>query len=124
MRRFGVIPYMTPLQRATESSTMPKSVINTTVGGWPADGGCAMKRVAARNKQRRHKQNIPFKLPAGVDVIRIETKPPEKASSLLAAVSQLSSSQDSTADERKRCAILLPPASIIGTAIDHPEIIN
>jgi len=102
---------------------MPKSVINTTVGGWRADGGCAIRRVAVRNKERRHWQNILFKLPAGVDVIRIETKPPEKASSLLAAVSQLSGLQDST-DERKRCAVLLPPASIIGTAIDHPEIIN
>src|SRR6266550_2241384 len=43
MRRFGVMPYMTPLQRATESSTVPKSVMKTTVGGY-LDAGCAAAR--------------------------------------------------------------------------------
>src|SRR4029077_15188952 len=52
MRKFGVIPYMTPLQRATESSTVPKSVMKTTVGGyldagWSADRKLPISRSAA-----------------------------------------------------------------------------
>src|ERR1700722_20886343 len=34
MRTSGMIEYITPLQGATESSTTPKSVINTIVGGY------------------------------------------------------------------------------------------
>src|SRR5215469_1104552 len=34
MRTSGAIPYITPRQIATESSTTPKSVINTIVGGY------------------------------------------------------------------------------------------
>src|SRR6266481_873914 len=49
MRRFGVIPYMTPLQRATESSTVPKSVMKTTVGG-DLDAGCSADRKLARRR--------------------------------------------------------------------------
>ena len=33
MRKSGVIEYITPRQIATESSTVPKSVMKTTVGG-------------------------------------------------------------------------------------------
>ncbi len=33
MRNSGAMEYITPLHRATESSTTPKSVMNTTVGG-------------------------------------------------------------------------------------------
>ena len=43
MRRFGVIPYITPLQRATESSRTPKSVMKTIVGG-----GCGAAVWAGR----------------------------------------------------------------------------
>src|SRR5882724_7184711 len=49
MRRFGVIPYMTPLQRATESSTVPKSVMKTTVGG-DLDAGCSADRKLPRRR--------------------------------------------------------------------------
>jgi hypothetical protein len=57
------MPYITPRQMATESSTTPKSVMNTIVGGyfWPdsvaaRDGaGAAIRRknTAARTIARR-----------------------------------------------------------------------
>src|SRR5579862_1784050 len=34
MRTDGITPYITPRQSATESSTTPKSVMNTIVGGY------------------------------------------------------------------------------------------
>src|SRR5579864_6698833 len=34
MRTSGMIPYITPRQIATESSSTPKSVMNTMVGGY------------------------------------------------------------------------------------------
>ncbi len=34
MRTSGMMPYITPRQIATESSTTPKSVMNTMVGGY------------------------------------------------------------------------------------------
>jgi len=37
--KIGAMPYMTPLRETTESSTMPKSVMKTTVGG-----GCCARR--------------------------------------------------------------------------------
>src|SRR5713101_3863183 len=49
MRRFGVMPYMTPLQRATESSTVPKSVMKTTVGGY-LEAGCSADRRLPRRR--------------------------------------------------------------------------
>src|SRR6266478_5648401 len=49
MRRFGVMPYMTPLQRATESSSVPKSVMKTTVGGY-LDAGCSADRKLPRRR--------------------------------------------------------------------------
>ena len=71
------MPYMTPLQRATESSTMPKSVMKTTVGGgWTADG-CARRGLASRNKAN-HKQNIRADFPAGIEVIRIKSNSPKR----------------------------------------------
>ena len=55
MRRLGAMPYMTPLQSATESSTMPKSVMKTTVGG-----GCAADCCAGWSPRSRtsHKQRV------------------------------------------------------------------
>src|ERR1700704_906231 len=53
MRRFGVMPYITPRQRATESSTVPKSVMKTTVGGYcEADGWAARKFPSSSNASR------------------------------------------------------------------------
>src|ERR1700688_3975640 len=49
MRRFGAIPYITPLHSATESSSTPKSVIKTTVGGGDTDGCCATRLPAKNN---------------------------------------------------------------------------
>ena len=45
------MPYMTPLQRATESSTMPKSVMKTTVGGGCAAVCCARAGLAKESKK-------------------------------------------------------------------------
>ena len=42
MRNSGAIEYITPLQRATESSTTPKSVMKTTVGGAFDPASCAL----------------------------------------------------------------------------------
>src|ERR1019366_1141840 len=80
MRRLGVMPYMTPLQRATESSTTPKSVMNTMVGGGCTADGCAGSGFATRNKAN-HRQKIRDDFLAGTDFIRIELS--IKATSLL-----------------------------------------
>src|SRR5690242_5900098 len=45
MRNSGAMEYITPLHRATESSTMPKSVMNTTVGG-AFGAACAQTEAA------------------------------------------------------------------------------
>ena len=53
MRNPGVIEYITPLQMATESSAVPKSVMKTTVGCLFACGSCACvppKKLAIDNK--------------------------------------------------------------------------
>src|ERR1035437_2435631 len=71
MRRFGAMPYITPLQRATESSTIPKSVINTTVGGGCGVDCCARKGMAARSRRVKHSQNCRADLTVAGDVIRI-----------------------------------------------------
>src|ERR1035438_4981764 len=74
MRRLGAMPYMTPLQSATESSTTPKSVMKTTVGGGAA-AGCARRGPAARSNKAvaatHHTQNIRADFAAGMNVIRI-----------------------------------------------------
>src|SRR5271163_2477808 len=57
MRRFGAMPYITPLQRATESSTMPKSVMKTTVGGGCTAGGWARSGIATAKDKAICKQN-------------------------------------------------------------------
>ena len=44
IRKSGAIVYITPLHRATESSTTPKSLMNTTVGGGVAV--CATRLLA------------------------------------------------------------------------------
>src|SRR5579863_7553794 len=64
IRTSGIIPYITPRHSATESSTTPKSVIKTIVGGYfraaslPAPGSpflafCAKSKdvVAGRNER-------------------------------------------------------------------------
>ena len=71
------MPYMTPLQSATESSTMPKSVMKTTVGGGCAAGGCARRGLGTRNKAN-HRQNIRADLPVGVNVLRIKSNSPKR----------------------------------------------
>src|SRR5271166_3385370 len=82
MRRFGAMLYMTPLQRATESSTTPKSVMKTRVGGccWAGSGPAANKKrgIAVTH----HKQRIRARFAAWVRVIRIALTP-EKTTSLL-----------------------------------------
>src|SRR5208337_4516675 len=68
MRRFGAMPYITPLQSATESSSTPKSVMKTIVGGGCTEDCCDRRGLATRNKTN-HKQNIRGDFPAGADVI-------------------------------------------------------
>ena len=41
MRTSGMMEYITPRQSATESSTTPKSVMNTIVGGYFCAGSLA-----------------------------------------------------------------------------------
>src|SRR5450432_2975589 len=41
IRTSGATEYITPLQRATESSTTPKSVMKTMVGGYLLAASCA-----------------------------------------------------------------------------------
>src|SRR5260370_36631025 len=101
MRRLGVIPYMTPLQRATEASAMPKSVMKTTVGGGCTADCCARTGLTARSKKAavatHHKQNIRADFPAGVNIVRIKLNSPKGV--------------------LVYCAIVALPASIIGAAI-------
>src|ERR1039458_6211747 len=66
---------MTPLQRATESSTIPKSVMKTMVGGGCWAEFCARTELATRNKQTNHRQNIRDSV-AGGNVIRIMSNSP------------------------------------------------
>src|SRR5208282_2824215 len=89
MRRLGAMPYMTPLQMATESSATPKSVMKTTVGGGSTAACCARSGLAARNSKTNHKQNIRADFFAGADVIRIKLDSPKRASSLLERVSYM-----------------------------------
>src|SRR5208283_180277 len=78
MRRLGAMPYMTPLQRATESSTTPKSVMKTTVGGGSTADCRARRGIAIRSKKAIHKQNNRADFRAGVNVIRIKSNSPER----------------------------------------------
>jgi hypothetical protein len=77
------MPYMTPLQSATESSTTPKSVMKTTVGGGWGTDGCARTALAARSKKTNHRQNIRADFAGGVNVIRMKLQPSEKTTILL-----------------------------------------
>src|ERR1700690_487825 len=72
------MPYITPLQRATESSTMPKSVMNTTVGGGCTADCCARKGMAARSRKVRRSQSCRADLSVAVDAIRIGSNVPSK----------------------------------------------
>src|SRR6267378_1054020 len=90
MRRLGVMLYMMPLQRATESSRMPKSVMKTTVGGGCVADCCAGRGVATRStivaathNKTRCEQNIRADFLAGVNVIRIKVEFSERIPSLL-----------------------------------------
>src|SRR6266436_182185 len=75
MRTSGMIPYITPRQIATESSSTPKSVMNTMVGGYfcvasfaahAPDGEIVSTRIASvtamvfrtQNCQRRTENEI------------------------------------------------------------------
>src|SRR6266852_8128937 len=85
MRRLGAMPYMTPLQRATESSRTPKSVMKTTVGGGCTADCCAATGLATRNKtaaathnKTRGRQNVRADFPTLVDFIRIESNSPKR----------------------------------------------
>ena len=64
MRSSGAMEYITPLQRATESSTTPKSVMKTTVDG--AGGGRFVPLVdwpaTADNRINRRAGNAVFRL--------------------------------------------------------------
>jgi hypothetical protein len=53
MRSSGKIEYMTPLQIATESSTVPKSVMKTTVGGYCSDVCCATADPKDSSRKRK-----------------------------------------------------------------------
>ena len=46
MRASGAIEYITPLQMATESSTVPKSLMNTIVGGYFSACSCVAAKAA------------------------------------------------------------------------------
>src|SRR6266550_3086274 len=78
MRRLGVMPYMTPLQRATESSRMPKSVMKTTVGGGCAADCCARTGIVARNSRTSHKQKVRVDFAHGINVILIKSNSPKR----------------------------------------------
>src|SRR5437868_1437670 len=78
MRRLGVMPYITPLQRATESSRMPKSVMKTTVGGGCAADCCARTGIVARNSRTSHKQKVRIDFAPGVNVILIKSNSPKR----------------------------------------------
>src|ERR1700687_238092 len=78
MRRLGAMPYMMPLHNATESSTMPKSVMKTTVGGGCRAGCCARRGLAAISNKARPKPNIRADLSARVNVLRIRSELYEK----------------------------------------------
>src|SRR5260370_14885859 len=78
MRRLGAMPYMTPLQRATESSSMPKSVMKTTVGGGSTAGGCAGRGLATRSSRTNQKQSLRVDFAAEVNVIHIKPNSPKR----------------------------------------------
>src|SRR6266446_2859678 len=78
MRRLGVTLYMTPLQRATESSRMPKSVMKTTVGGGCTADCCARTGIVARNSRASHKQKVRIDFAPGVNVILIKSNSPKR----------------------------------------------
>src|ERR1700704_2144915 len=54
MRRFGVMLYITPLQIATESSSTPKSVMKTMVGGYFGAVCCAGTYPCSISTANRH----------------------------------------------------------------------
>jgi hypothetical protein len=67
---------MTPLQSATESSRMPKSVMKTTVGGDATAGGCDTRGLAARSKAANHNTEVRADFAADVNAIRIKSISP------------------------------------------------
>src|SRR5271155_5393394 len=58
IRNSGAMEYITPLQMATESSIVPKSVMNTTVGGpaeaFPASAGFPRQNTHSRISSRKY----------------------------------------------------------------------
>src|SRR5215472_8430252 len=69
MRTSGIIPYITPRQIATESSTTPKSVMKTMVGGYFCVPSLAARtcgdttngKVSARTKRTPARNPIAFR---------------------------------------------------------------
>src|ERR1700686_211661 len=57
MRRLGAMPYITPLQSATESSRIPKSVMKTTVGGGGPEDGWARTALADKNRKQKNRSS-------------------------------------------------------------------
>ena len=65
MRNSGAMEYITPLQSATESSTTPKSVIKTTVGGAFGGAACAWPEAdSADGEQQCRHSNPHFRMHA------------------------------------------------------------
>src|SRR6266567_6990952 len=83
MRRFGVMPYMTPLQRATESSTVPKSVMKTMVGGYVDAGWSADRRLPSRKSATNPIKNVRADCRERGSIKYIDRSAPKKTASLL-----------------------------------------
>src|SRR3954453_15967360 len=62
MRTVGMIPYITPRQIATESSTTPKSVMNTMVGGYfPGESLAARDCPAVASSRTASTKTLAFR---------------------------------------------------------------
>src|SRR5258708_28598608 len=114
------MPYMTPLQRATESSRMPKSVMKTTVGGGCTAGGCARRELAIRSKAANHNTGVRTNFAAEVNAIRIKSIPPRKLAPLTVERCRLLREANDSTRSRARTQSSLP-ASIIGAARNQSE---
>src|SRR5215469_12769566 len=62
MRTSGMMPYITPRHSATESSTRPKSVMNTIVGGYFPSASAA-RELAEAIANRNNNNTLAARLP-------------------------------------------------------------
>src|SRR5215469_16315728 len=62
MRTSGMMPYITPRHSATESSTRPKSVMNTIVGGYFPSASAA-RELAGGITNRNNNHTLAARLP-------------------------------------------------------------